>query len=171
MNSTEMGMNCKTCREHLPELLFDESYAAQHPDLNAHFAACTDCAAELKELRSTMNLMDAWTAPELSPYFDSKMHVLLREAEAAQPEGFWERARSFFLYSTGRHMRPALTSALAVAMLIGGGTFGVYVHQVTRPVSSATVNDLSVLDNNAQAEQQIDQLLDDSDENAPPPAS
>ncbi len=162
---------CKTCRTHFPELLLDETYTAAHPELSAHLASCASCESEIQALRSTFALLDDWTAPEPSPYFDSKLRVLLREAQAAEPEGFWERARSFLLFSTGRTLRPALTGALAFAMLIGGGGLGVMLRQPARPVS-ATVNDLKILDNNAQALQQMDQLLDDSpsgdDTNAPP---
>jgi hypothetical protein len=170
LNST--GTDCKTCQAHLADLLLDDSYTATHPELAKHLAACTACEQELTALRSTFALLDDWTVPEPSPYFDSKLHVRLREAEAAGPEGFWERTRSFFLFSTGRHLRPALTGALAFAMLIGGGGLGVILHQPT-PTASATVNDLRILDNNAQALQQMDQLLDESnantdDTNAPP---
>jgi hypothetical protein len=166
------GTDCKTCRTHLADLLLDDGYTSAHPEFAAHLADCTACGQELTELRSTFALLDDWTAPEPSPYFDSKLHVRLREAEAAGPEGFWERTRSFFLFSTGRHLRPALTGALAFAMLIGGGGIGVLLHQPT-PTASATVNDLKILDNNAQALQQMDQLLNDpaastDDTNAPP---
>jgi anti-sigma factor RsiW len=171
-NST--GTDCKTCRAHLSDLLLDDTFTATHPELAAHLAACTACEQELSELRSTFALLDDWTAPEPSPYFDSKLQVRLREAQAAGPEGFWERTRSFFLFSTGRHFRPALTAALAFAMLIGGGGLGVMLHQPA-PTASATVNDLKILDNNAQALQQMDQLLDEpapsTDDNSAPPTT
>ena len=166
--NTNNMMNCKTCRTHLPELLLDETYAAKHAALPAHLAACSECASELAALRSTMNVLDEWTAPEISPYFDSKLHARLREAVQAEPEGLWERTRSFLLFSTGRTLRPALAGALAFAMLIGGGSFTLLLQH---PAASATVNDLKILDNNAQAIQQMDQLLDESpaaDEGAPP---
>ena len=171
MNATNTNIDCKTCRTHMPDLLLDENYVAAHSELTAHLATCSECAAKLGELRSTMALMDAWTAPEPSSYFDSKMHARLREAVAEQPEGFWERARSFLMYSTGRGLRPALSGALACAMLLGG-TAGIYLRQPAQANSSATVNDLKILDNNAQALQQMDQLLQDSgsngDDNTPP---
>ena len=170
--------NCKDCRSHLPDLLLDDGFAAAHPSLAAHLAACAECRTELNELRSTFALLDDWTAPEPSPFFDTKLHARLREAVASEPEGFWERTRSFLLFSTGRQLRPAMAGALAFAMLIGGGTFaGLYGRPNPAPspmAASATINDLKVLDNNVQTEQQMDQLLDDSssqsndDGNTPP---
>ena len=174
MKTTTNITDCKTCSTHMPDLLLDESFLAAHPEMTAHLASCTDCAKELTELRATFDLLDTWTAPEPSAYFDSKLHARLREAEAAQPEGFWERTRSFLLFSTGRGLRPALAGALAFAMLIGGGSFGLYLQHQTPP-ASATVNALKILDNNDQALQQMDQLLDDSgssaDDSANPPTT
>jgi len=157
--------NCKDCRSHLPDLLLDDAYTSAHPEFNEHLAACAACRAELAELRSTFALLDEWKAPEVSPYFDSRLQARLREAVAAPPEGFWERTRSFFLFSTGRQLRPALACALAFVLLIGGGTFADFYHAggtVSPGATSATVNDLKLLDNNEQAEQQLNQLLDDS---------
>jgi len=156
---------CKDCTTHLPDLLLDDAYTTTHPELKEHLAACAACSTELAELRSTYALLDEWKAPELSPYFDSKLQARLREAVSAPPEGFWERTRSFLLFSTGRQLRPALAGALAFVLLIGGGTFaGINYSPNPMPpaADSATVNDLKVMDNNLQAEQQMDQLLDDS---------
>jgi anti-sigma factor RsiW len=168
--------NCKDCRSHLSDLLLDDAYVAAHPELAGHLAACAACRTELAELRSTFALLDTWEAPEPSPFFDSRLHARLREAVAAEPEGFWERTRSFLLFSTGRQFRPAMTGALAFALLLGGGTF-VTLNQVnhTETAASATVNDLKILDNNAQALQQMDQLLDESapntDDGSGPPTT
>jgi anti-sigma factor RsiW len=157
---------CKDCRSHLPDLLLDDAFTSTHPEYKEHLSACAACRTELAELRSTFALLDEWKAPELSPYFDSRLQARLREAAAAPPEGFWERTRSFFLFSTGRQLRPALAGALAFAMIIGGGGAFVGLRGVNpgiqRPQTSATVNDLKILDNNVQAEQQLNQLLDDS---------
>jgi len=170
--------NCKNCRSHLPDLLLDDAYTTTHPEFKEHLAACTACRAELAELRSTFALLDEWKAPEVSPYFDSKLQARLREAMDAPPEGLFARMRSFMLFSTGRQLRPAMAGALAFVLLIGGGTFAKFYHAANSlpPVAdsaSATVNDLKILDNNVQAEQQMDQLLDDSapsanDGTAPP---
>ncbi len=174
MKKIDMKTDCKTCRTALADLLLDTSYAASHPEVAAHMAACADCRKELEELQATFALLDNWTAPEPSPYFDSKLHARLREVQASEPEGFWSRTRAFLMYSTGHRLRPVLAGALAVAvMLAGGGTFaGLYQHNASIAVqASPTVNDLKIMDNNAQALQQMDQLLDSSDDSSGPPSS
>jgi anti-sigma factor RsiW len=162
--------NCKDCRSRLPDLLLD---AASVPaSVEAHISACADCREELTSLRATFAALDAWTAPEPSAYFDTRLHARVREAQAAAPEGFFERVRSFLLFSTGRQLRPAMAGALALALIVSGGSFA-GVHNFNSPPAqtSATVNDLKLLDNNAQALQQIDQLLDDNDDQDTPPTT
>jgi anti-sigma factor RsiW len=174
MKKMEMKTDCKTCRTSLADLLLDESYAAAHPEVAEHMAACAECRTELEELQATFALLDEWKAPEPSPYFDTKLHARLREAQASEPEGFWSRTRAFLTYSTGHRLRPALAGMMVVAvMLAGGGTFaGLYQHSTPIAVqASPTVNDLKLLDNNAQAVQQMDQLLDGSDDSSGPPSS
>jgi hypothetical protein len=92
-------MTCKTCRTYLPDLLLDEEFAASRPEVAIHLAACADCGTELNELRATFALLDEYTAPEPSPYFDSRLHARLREAQAAEPESLWERVKSFVSFS------------------------------------------------------------------------
>jgi anti-sigma factor RsiW len=172
-NDMKLKTDCKSCREHLADLLLDESYAAAHPGMAAHMAVCPACSAELAGLKSTFALLDHWSAPEPSPFFDSKLRARLREAEASEPAGLWERMRSFLLFSTGRSLRPAMAGALALAMVAGGGGVLLGVHQQSPTVAaSPAVNDLKILDNNAQALQQMDQLLDASgDDNSAPPTT
>jgi anti-sigma factor RsiW len=170
----ELKTDCKTCRTHLADLLLDESYAAAHPEVAEHIAACTECRKELEELQATFALLDNWTAPEPSAYFDVKLHARLREAQASEPEGFWSRTRAFLMYSTGHRLRPALAGAMVLAVVLaGGGTFaGLYEHNSAVAVqASPTVNDLKLMDNNAQALQQMDQLLDPSDDSSDPPST
>ena len=165
---------CKDCRSHLSDLLLDDAYAAAHPEFSRHLSDCADCRAEFEEFRATFALLDEWKAPEISPYFDSKLHARLREAVDATPEGFWERMRSYLLYSTGRQLRPAMAGALACAMILGGGSFAYFQHPV-QPANSAVINDLRILDNNDQALQQMDQLVNDmssqTDDSAGPPTT
>jgi anti-sigma factor RsiW len=170
----EWKTDCNTCRTHLADLLLDESYVSGHPEMAAHMAACAECRTELEELQATVALLGEWTAPEPSPYFDVKLRARLREAQALEPEGLWSRMRSFLLFSTGRRLRPALAGTLVVAVVLGGGgTFaGLYERTAAVAVqASPAVNDLKVLDNNAQALQQMDQLLDSSDDSSAPPTT
>lgn len=169
------AMNCKTCKSHLPDLLLEEGFEAAHPEIAGHLKACESCANELAELRSTMAMMDAWTAPEPSPYFDSRLRARVREAAAAQPEGLFERMYAFLTFSAGRQLRSAMAGALMLLVIAGAGSFaGVEIANHSRPQPSATVNDLKILDNNAQAYQQMDQLLDpnaNNDDSGDPPTT
>jgi len=52
--------------------------------------------------------------------------------------------------------------AMALVLLVAGGSVGIVTMQRPHLVEvSATVNDLQLLDNNEQALQQVDQLLQD----------
>lgn len=158
-------MNCKTCQNALPGLLLDPA-AKKNSAARAHIAACADCARELASLEATMKLLDQWTAPEVSPYFDQKLAVRLREEQAAPPAGFLERLRTRLLLNTGRQFRPALATAMALVLVAGGS--GITISTLSHPPApvavSAPVKDLQILDRNEQALQQVDELLQ---ENAP----
>ncbi len=164
-------MNCKTCQSVFPDLLLDPA-AAGNTAARAHLAACAACARELASLEATFALLDTWQAPVVSPYFDQKMAVRLREEQAAPPAGWFERAKTYLLLNTGRQFRPALVGSLALLLLIGGGSFGIatYPSHSTQPVAaSAAINDLQILDKNEQALQQMDQLMqEDAPEDASP---
>ncbi len=165
------NIDCKTCRTYLPDLLLDVE--AAHPDALVHLENCAECRTEMNELRATWALMDQWVAPEPSPFFDSRLQARLREAQAAAPEGLWERLASYLQFSTGRAFRPALAGALAVVILLGGGTATTLLvnHGPVPTASSPAVNDLKIYDNNAQALQQMDLLDEPAGDNGGPPQS
>lgn len=169
----ELKTNCKTCRTHLADLLLDESYGSAHPEVAGHMAECSACRTELEELQATFALLDSWTAPEPSAYFDTRLRARLREAQASEPEGLWDRMRAFLMFSTGRRLRPAMACALALVLVLGGGgtLADLYHHAAVANHDSPTVNDLQILDNNAQALQQMDQLLDSGDDNSSSPTT
>jgi hypothetical protein len=161
-NNSNLSADCKKLRSYLPDLLLDAGSAVSHPELISHLSCCTECSKELAELKSTYFMLDEFTAPEPSPYFDSKLHARLREAQSAAPESFWERISSFLQFSTGRHLRPALAGALALVMVAGGaGVANINgVFSMSPVQASSTINDLKVMDNNESAEQLMGQLLD-----------
>lgn len=159
--------NCTDCQARFADLLLDSTSlpAPVQDSLRAHMSTCTACDSTIKDLQATFAAMDDWTVPEPSPFFDTRLHARLREEQARQPEGFLERVRSFLLFSTGRQLRPAVAGALALVLVASGGSFvGIHgLYPEAAPThTSATFEDLRVLDNNAQALQQMDQLLDDS---------
>ena len=167
-------MNCRSCLTSLPNLLLDAT-APSNAAAREHLAACPACNEQFRSLQATFDLLDAWKAPEPSPYFDQKLAVRIREEQAAPPAGWFERMRARLLFNTGRQFRPALVATLALVIIAGGGTAADLSLQPAAPVqASATINDLQILDNNAQAIQTMDQLLQDdgsSDDTATPPQS
>ena len=167
-------MNCKDCQSVLLDLLLDPG-APSNAAARSHIESCTKCNKELKSLEATFALLDTWKAPEPSPYFDQKLAVRLREEQARAPEGWFERLKSRLLFNTGRQFRPALAGALALALIVGGGTFANFSSVGhSAPQASAAVQDLQILDKNDQALQAMDQLLQDdspADDNATPPTS
>jgi hypothetical protein len=154
-------MNCKLCQTALPNLLLEPA-APANAAARAHIATCAGCARDLASLQATLSLIDTWQAPEVSPYFDQKLAVRLREQLSAPPAGWFEQLRTRLLFNTGRQFRPALAGTLALVLVVAGGSFGIATFQHPRPVEvSAAVNDLQIMDKNEQALQQVDQLLQD----------
>jgi hypothetical protein len=167
-------MNCKDCQSVLSDLLLDPG-APSNAAARSHLETCAGCNQEFRSLEATFALLDTWEAPEPSPYFDQKLAVRLREEQAMSPAGWFERLKARLLFNTGRQFRPALAGALALILVIGGGTvanLSGFGHST--PQASATVQDLQILDKNDQALQAMDQLLQDDgpgDDNATPPSS
>ena len=169
-------MNAKAIKAHLDQgqqadLLLDP--AAASPAAREHIAACADCANELNELRATMQAMDVWEAPEPSPYFNTRLAARLREEKANPPAGWWERMRARMLYGSNLHVRPIAAGALALLLMMGGGTAFWMQQSTSRPVpqESATVHDLQLLDGNAQVYQQLNSLDADLDDDSGNPST
>ena len=119
-------MDCKAIKAQLADLLLDP--AAASPASREHIAACADCGRELHELQATMLAMDAWEAPEPSPYFDTRLAARLREEKANPPASLWERVRMRLQYGSNLHLRPIAAGALALLLMAGGG--GVMLREV-----------------------------------------
>ena len=160
-------MNCKTFQTRLPDLVLDPAYTMGEAE-RKHLFTCPPCKEDYTSITMAISAMDAWQAPEPSPYFDQKLAVLLREEQQAPRLGFFARIKDHLLFNTGRQFRPAVAGALALVLMLGGGSYarlqGV-AHSAVAPQISATVNDLQILDKNEQALQTMDQLLQDDDSN------
>jgi hypothetical protein len=167
-------MNCKDCQSVFLDLLLEPG-APANAAARSHLEACAVCKGEFNALEATFALLDTWKAPEPSPYFNQKLAVRLREEQALAPAGWFERMKARLLFNTGRQLRPALAGALALMLVVGGGTFADvsgFLHP--KPQVSAAVQDLQILDKNDQALQTMDQLLQDdgsADDTATPPRS
>ena len=153
-------MTCDTLRAFLPDMLLDSARAAAVPkEVQQHLAECPSCRENWDELQATMRLLDSWGVPELSPYFDTRMAARLREERHAKAPGLLERMRTRMLMGGNFHLRPALAAAAALLLIVGAGSYEGYVSlNQTQPVQrtvSATVNDLELLDRNAQTLQQL----------------
>lgn len=153
-------------RKLMPDLLLDR---AQVPAaVRAHVEQCADCGRELAAMEATMHAMDAWEDVEPSPFFDARMAARMREERVAPPAGFLERMRARLFFGSHAHLKPLAAGALAVLLLIGGGTYAGLsgMHPASTPVAaSATVKDLQSLEDNAQVFQEMN-ALDQTDTTA-----
>ena len=115
-------------------------------------------------MHDVMALLDEWKAPEPSAWFDAKMMAKFREETQREPQSLFARLRDRFLFGNVSVMKPVMAGALALLVVgAGGGYLEVsHLHNAAQSNSvSATVQDLQILDNNDQAIQSMDQLLDD----------
>jgi hypothetical protein len=157
--------NCTGMESKLAEMLLDP--AAVPAKVHAHVAECDVCKRELEELKATMGLMDAWKAPEPSPYFMTRMQARRREEREAAPAGWLARKlagfRAGMTYGSRMHARPLAAMALTVVLLLGGGAYldlTVWNQtDKTQPQPNAyVVHDLQTLDSNAQVLDQMESL-------------
>jgi hypothetical protein len=165
----QMKKNCAGMDEKLADVLLDPGPAPAK--VQAHVAKCDGCHGELDELKATMELLDAWKAPEPSPYFLTRLGARMREEREAAPVGWFVRTiahlRARMTYGQGLHVRPLAAMALTVMLLVGGGTYlGVtdWMQPAQQPgPNAAVVGDLQTLDSNAQVLDQMEALSTNSD--------
>lgn len=152
-------MICREVKANLPDLLLAPEMAPE--EVRAHVSSCAECGKELKELEATMSMLDAWEAPEVSPYFDGRMAAMLREEKKAAPAGWLERLRARILFGDAMPMRPLAAGALALMLAVGGGLYVGLSNQPQTPAppsSSQVIRDLQSLDENSQLFQQLNAM-------------
>lgn len=164
-------MKCEKLQGYLSDMIFDPTRVPA--EAMQHVKQCASCAGELNELQATMQLLDTWKVPEPSPYFDTRLAVRLREARESEPPGWLERVRLHLLFGSNMHFRPAVAVAFALVVVISGGSY-IGVESLNHAVAphhqsavSATVNDLELLDSNAQTLQQLASFDETSTDGAP----
>jgi hypothetical protein len=159
---------CRKMEEHLAGLLLDPAGAPE--EARKHTGECEGCRRELDELRATMELMDAWEAPEPSPYFFTRLNARMREEREAQPAGWWSTMRARLVHGPRMHARPLAAMALTVVLLVGGGAY-LSISDLLQPQQRASagdpavVHDLQTLDNNAQVLDTLESLSAPSSNN------
>jgi anti-sigma factor RsiW len=157
-------MICRKVRASLPEMLLAPERVSD--EARQHLKACAECARELRELQATMAALDAWTAPEVSPWFDGRMQARLRDERAAAPAGWLERLRARMSFGERVNLRPMAAAALALTIAVGGGIYEGFTapHPVATPTQAASpvIRDLQSLDENAQVFQELNAMDQDT---------
>jgi hypothetical protein len=158
-----MKKNCTGMNAELAGMLLDSRPPSAK--VQTHVAECDHCQSELEELKATMQLLDAWKAPESSPYFLTRLGARMREEREAAPAGWLAgviaRLRASIAYGSGVHVRPLAAMALTVLLLVGGGTYlglSDWMQSTQPSPQAAVVHDLQTLDNNAQVLDQMEAL-------------
>ena len=152
-------MNCKEVREEM--LLM--SPGENSPEAAAHVRGCEACASEVASLHSTMALLDEWTAPEPSAFFDARLRARLQSEP--EPVRGWRR-----LLAPVSGWKPAMAVALAAVMVVGISVYKgpeTTVVEIQPPViqPGTAVSDLQKLDKNQELYASFDLLDDDEDVN------
>ncbi len=157
-------MDCKDFKKELPDLVLTPG-AVPSVGAVAHLRTCPPCTEEYVSFQETFGMLDGWKPVEPTPYFDTRVNARVREEQAKPAMSWFERLQTRLALNTGRHFRTVLAGAFSLALVLGGGGIaGINYHNQGAPVeASATVNDLQILDRNAQALQQIDELQMDDD--------
>lgn len=166
-------MVCKDLRDEIFEAAL--SGAAPAENVKTHISTCAACESEYQSLRSTMNVLDTWTAPEPSPYFDVRLRARLREVKEQEQHGrFAQWMEKIGLRPLS--WKPVAAATFALMMAVGGGLY------VAGPTDMGTKNtaqvacpvvDLQALDQNQQVLNELQDLEnnDDSSSSAQAPVS
>ena len=163
-------MNCKQAKEQFLDLLTTGAMEPGSP-VGLHVSGCTECAAALASLKSTMAMLDEWKAPASSAYFHTRLQARLAEVrrEEAMPRSWAARIW------TPAFLRPALVAAMGLAFVVGMNFFQPKVSNTNNGTVASSVQkgtavaDLQALETNQDLYAEFD-LLDDIGSNHAPVA-
>ena len=146
-------MKCEEYRESFIE-------SSLPAETQAHVSSCAACAQAWAEHQKVFALLDEWKAPEVSPFFDTRLKALVREAKAeeANAGAFGWLRKPFFGMPV---WRPAAAGALAIALAAGIGVMrNSQVENRPIQVAGTAVSDIQQLDKHEDEISNLD-LLDD----------
>ena len=161
-------MNCDTCHSLLTDFVYDELDEGTRAEVEAALENCPECRAELAMLRRTAEAFDTIEALEVP----AKLHNdILRAARLAAAEARPQRSRWAAFFAS-----PALSAALSILLLAGGGaafyqlTYGGGESASESPyIEQATVAAVSEADE-AEPETIEEEEMELAEELAPTPA-
>lgn len=155
---------CNGMDEELAGLLLEPETASA--EVRKHVAECDGCRRELEELKSTMGLMEAWKAPEPSPFFFTRLNARMREERQAAPTSWYARLKASFVYGPRTHVKPLAAMAMTLVLLVGGGMYLGLSNWMQPQHSSdaAVVDDLQMMENNAQVLDTLEALSNANDD-------
>jgi len=151
-------MKCEEVRETFVE-------SSLPAESRAHIGSCPSCAQAWAEHQKLFALLDEWEAPEVSPFFDTRLNALVREAKAdegGQTSGIfgWLRKPMFGIPA----WRSIAAGALALAVAAGIGVLQKQSADKAQVVAmkGTAVDDLQRLDKHQDEISNLE-LLDDLD--------
>ena len=156
-------MDCTKIQE---QMLNEMGSGSASAELSAHLSGCAECSRLWQAMQVSSAALNEWTAPEPSPYFNTRFQARLAEVkrEEATPQGA-------FAWLKQSIWRPALAGALTLALAVG-----IVLHktntddfQQNTPQISA-VNDLQKLDKNEDMFADFE-MLDDLQTDGQQPAA
>lgn len=155
-------MVCKDLKDEIFEAALSGDAPAEN--IKAHISSCAACEKEYESLRSTMNVLDDWTAPEPSPYFDVRLRARLREVQEQEQHS---RSASWLEKLGIRQLtwKPIAAVSFALMMAVGGGVYMAGPLSPTAPrakvEAACPVVDLKALDQNQQVLNELQDLESD----------
>ncbi len=132
-------MNCRSAEPLLSAFLEDDLSQNERRNLEAHLLSCRRCSLALRELRSTLELLQSVPLVETSPHFEADLLARIRSGEGLRPSviewlrGYMEPARLRPIFLTG-----AAACAIWIAVLLVGPNGTLHGSNLSRIAAGAS---------------------------------